>query len=114
MVLYFLYKSLIFTVPRFLFNFYNAYSGYPIFDDYYIALYNVVFTALPLLIRALMEQDVNYVVKGSNNFGDENNYKICKIESTFLPSGFAINIGLRKLFPKIYYVGQKNEIFNFK
>lgn len=54
MVLYFLYKSLIFTIPRFLFSFHNGYSGYPIFDDLYIALYNIVFTALPLLIRALM------------------------------------------------------------
>lgn len=53
MVLYFVFKSLIFTIPRILFQFYNAYSGYPLYDDYYIACYNVVFTALPLLIRAL-------------------------------------------------------------
>jgi magnesium-transporting ATPase (P-type) len=64
MILYFVYKSVIFTVPRFLFSFYNAYSGYPIYDDYYIALYNVVFTALPLLVRALFEQDVNYIKNG--------------------------------------------------
>ncbi len=63
MILYFIYKSVIFTVPRLLFAFYNAFSGYPLYDDYYIALYNVVFTALPLLIRALFEQDFNYVVK---------------------------------------------------
>lgn len=63
MVLYFVYKSIVFTVPRFIFNFSNAYSGYPIYDDYYIALYNVVFTALPLIIRALFEQDFNYIVK---------------------------------------------------
>ena len=67
MVLYFVYKSLIFTVPRILFQFYNAYSGYPIYDDYYIACYNVVFTALPLLIRALFEQDFNYVIKAKEN-----------------------------------------------
>jgi phospholipid-transporting ATPase len=63
LVLYFVYKSIIFTVPRFLFAFNNAYSGYSIYDDYYIALYNVVFTALPLLVRALIEQDVNYITK---------------------------------------------------
>lgn len=63
MILYFAYKSIIFTVPRFLFAFMNAYSGQPIYDDFYIALYNVLFTALPLLVRALFEQDVNYVIR---------------------------------------------------
>lgn len=50
-------------MPRIVFAYYSAYSGQPIYDDYYIALYNVIFTSLPLLIRALFEQDVNYVVK---------------------------------------------------
>ncbi len=63
MILYFCYKSIIFTVPRIMFSFYNGYSGQPIYDDFYIALYNIVFTSLPLLIRALFEQDVNYVRK---------------------------------------------------
>ena len=62
MILYFVYKSLLFTVPRIVFTFYSGFSGQPIFDDYYIALYNILFTSLPLLIRALFEQDVNYVI----------------------------------------------------
>jgi phospholipid-transporting ATPase len=63
MILYFAYKSIVFTVPRFLFSFMNSYSGQPIYDDFYQALYNVVFTALPLLVRALFEQDINYIQK---------------------------------------------------
>jgi P-type E1-E2 ATPase len=53
MILYFSYKSLLFTIPRAVFATYNGYSGQPIFDDYYIALYNILFTSLPLLVRAL-------------------------------------------------------------
>jgi hypothetical protein len=49
----------------------NAYSGQPIYDDYYIALYNVVFTALPLIVRALFEQDVNYIHKLPENKKDD-------------------------------------------
>lgn len=35
-------------------------------------------------------------------------------EARHLPKGFKINGGMRKLFPKIYFVGQKNQIFNVK
>lgn len=50
-------------MPRLVFSYYNAFSGLSIYDDYYIALYNVLFTSIPLLVRALFEQDVNYVVR---------------------------------------------------
>ncbi len=63
LILYFTYKSILFTMPQIVFTYFNGFSGQPIFDDYYIALYNVVFTSLPLLVRALFEQDVNYVFK---------------------------------------------------
>lgn len=65
MILYFCYKSMLFTVARFFFTFENGYSGLPLFDDYYIALYNIAFTAIPLLIRALFEQDVSYICQKS-------------------------------------------------
>lgn len=106
MILYFTYKSLLFTVPRFLFSFTNAFSGQPIYDDYYIALYNVVFTALPLIIRALFEQDVNYVTKVTNSEIQANNEQ--STETGRLPQGYRINLGLKKLFPKLYFIGQNN------
>jgi len=61
LILYFTYKSIQFTVPRIIFTFYNGFSGQPIYDDFYMSLYNVLFTAVPLLVRALFEQDVNYI-----------------------------------------------------
>jgi len=61
MILYFFYKNVIFTIPRLVFGFYSAYSSQRVFDDVYVALYNAVFTALPVVIRAVLEQDVNYV-----------------------------------------------------
>jgi len=61
MILYFFYKNMLFTLPQFIAAFYNGFSGQTIFDDIYITLYNLMFTALPLLIRAVLEQDVNYV-----------------------------------------------------
>ena len=61
MILYFFYKNMLFTIPQFITAFYNGFSGQTIFDDIYITLYNLTFTAVPLLIRAVLEQDVNYV-----------------------------------------------------
>ena len=61
MILYFFYKNMLFTIPQFLFAFYCGYSAQTVFDDYYIATYNLVFTSLPLLARAILEQDVNYI-----------------------------------------------------
>lgn len=52
---------MLFTLPQFIAAFFNGFSGQTIFDDIYITLYNLLFTAIPLLIRAVLEQDVNYV-----------------------------------------------------
>lgn len=61
MILYFFYKNMLFTIPQFIFAFYCGYSGQTIFDDVYITMYNLVFTSLPLVIRAVLEQDVYYI-----------------------------------------------------
>lgn len=63
MILYFFYKNMLFTLPQFLVAFYNGYSGQTIFDDWYVTLYNVAFTSIPLIIRAIFEQDVSYIYK---------------------------------------------------
>ena len=63
MILYFFYKNMLFTVPQLVLAFYCAFSGTTLFDDWYISLYNLFFTSLPLVIRGVFEQDVNYVFK---------------------------------------------------
>ena len=47
-------------------GFFNGFSGQTIFDDIYISLYNLSFTSIPLLFRAVLEQDVNYVYQKEN------------------------------------------------
>lgn len=54
MILYFFYKNIIFTVPRLVFGFYSAFSTQRVFDDVYVGLYNAVFTAVPVVIRAVL------------------------------------------------------------
>ena len=63
MILYFFYKNMLFTVPQVVIAFYCGFSGQSFFDDWYISFYNLFFTSLPLVVRAILEQDVNYVFK---------------------------------------------------
>jgi magnesium-transporting ATPase (P-type) len=62
MILYFFYKNMLFTIPQLVLAFYMGYSGTSIFDDLYVAGFNLVFTSIPLVVRAVLEQDVNYVI----------------------------------------------------
>lgn len=70
MILYFFYKNMLFTIPQVVFAFYCAYSGQTLFDDLFIAFYNLFFTSVPLVVRAILEQDVNYVVKKQKKVGE--------------------------------------------
>lgn len=71
---------MIFTLPQFMYAYINGYSGQTIYDDYYITGYNMVFTAWPLMAKALFDQDVN-------------------------PAKDMDGTRFRSLIPKLYYVG---------
>ena len=66
MIFYCMYKNAILTLPQVYFAFSNGFSGHSIFDDLYIANYNFLFTALPFLMRALFDQDINLKVDGDH------------------------------------------------
>ena len=54
MILYFFYKNMLFTLPQFIYGFYSGYSAQTIFDDAYVALYNLLFTSIPLIVKAVL------------------------------------------------------------
>jgi phospholipid-transporting ATPase len=58
MILYFFFKNFVFTILHFFYGFYNNFSGQTIIDDWFISLYNMIFTAVPLAIRALSDFDI--------------------------------------------------------
>ena len=58
MILYFFYKNFIFTLNHFFYAFYDNCSGQTIIDDWFISLYNLIFTAFPLGVRACVDFDV--------------------------------------------------------
>lgn len=98
MILYFFYKNLVFTIPQFLFAHYCAYSGQTVYDDWYLTFYNLVFTALPLFMRALFERDFD-VPKRFECYGENANE--AKKE-------------LRNLIPLTYTLGSENQLFTLQ
>ena len=69
MILYFFFKNMLFTFPQFLLAFFCAYSGQSVYDDWFISFYNLIFTSVPLVVRAVLEQDINYIVKTDPSSG---------------------------------------------
>jgi phospholipid-transporting ATPase len=83
-ILYFFYKNILFTLCHFIYIFISASSGRTVHDDWYISFYNLFFTALPLMVRALFETDID-LPRRSND---------AEVKKK------------RKKFPKLYAVGQ--------
>lgn len=94
----------LFTIPQLYFSFFNAFSGQTIFDAWFISLYNLVFTALPLISRAIFDQDINYKVTVDQvKMGDEDDRfeKIINHKEQYL----------EKKYPTFYYTSQDKTIF---
>ena len=59
MIIYFFYKNFVFTMTQYYFSFLCLASGQTIIDDWYITGYNLIFTSLPLCIRAITDLDID-------------------------------------------------------
>jgi phosphoserine phosphatase len=55
MVIYFFYKNFVFTIIHFFFGFLNDFSGQTIIEDWFISLFNLVFTSIPLAARGITD-----------------------------------------------------------
>lgn len=56
---YFFYKNFTFTFVHFWYAFFCGFSAQTVYDEGFIALYNLMYTALPVLGMGLFDQDVN-------------------------------------------------------
>ncbi|KAM9735524.1 phospholipid-transporting ATPase ID-like [Menidia menidia] len=56
---YFFYKNFTFAFALFWYAFFCGFSGQIVYDDWFITLFNLVYTALPVLGLGLFDQDVS-------------------------------------------------------
>ncbi|OVA17006.1 Cation-transporting P-type ATPase [Macleaya cordata] len=59
MICYFFYKNITFGFTLFWFEAYASFSGQPAYNDWYMSLYNVLFTSLPVIAIGVFDQDVS-------------------------------------------------------
>ncbi|KAE9585927.1 hypothetical protein Lal_00010005 [Lupinus albus] len=59
MICYFFYKNIAFGLTIFYFEAYTGFSGQSIYEDWYMILFNVVLTSLPVISLGVFEQDVS-------------------------------------------------------
>ncbi|XP_058028464.1 phospholipid-transporting ATPase ID-like isoform X2 [Ahaetulla prasina] len=56
---YFFYKNFAFTLVHFWYGFFSGFSAQTVYDEWFITLYNMVYTCLPVLGMSLFDQDVD-------------------------------------------------------
>uniref|UniRef100_A0A0E0AA16 Phospholipid-transporting ATPase n=1 Tax=Oryza glumipatula TaxID=40148 RepID=A0A0E0AA16_9ORYZ len=59
MICYFFYKNVTFGVTIFLYEAFASFSGKPAYNDWFLSLYNVIFTSLPVIALGVFDQDVS-------------------------------------------------------
>ncbi|KAF7135532.1 hypothetical protein RHSIM_Rhsim08G0235400 [Rhododendron simsii] len=59
MICYFFYKNIAFGLTLFYFEAFASFSGQSVYDDWYMLLFNVVLTSLPVISLGVFEQDVS-------------------------------------------------------
>ncbi|XP_029009045.1 probable phospholipid-transporting ATPase IM isoform X2 [Betta splendens] len=56
---YFIYKNFAFTLVHFWYGFFCGFSAQTVYDQWFITLFNIVYTSLPVLAMGLFDQDVD-------------------------------------------------------
>ncbi|XP_047398196.1 probable phospholipid-transporting ATPase IM isoform X7 [Sciurus carolinensis] len=56
---YFFYKNFAFTLVHFWFGFFCGFSAQTVYDPWFITLFNIVYTSLPVLAMGIFDQDVS-------------------------------------------------------
>ncbi|CAL5419079.1 unnamed protein product [Camellia sinensis] len=59
MICYFFYKNVTFGITIFLYEAYASFSAQSVYNDWFLTLYNVFFTSLPVIALGVFDQDVS-------------------------------------------------------
>nr|XP_060617075.1 phospholipid-transporting ATPase ID-like [Anolis sagrei ordinatus] len=90
---YFFYKNFTFTLVHFWYGFFSGFSAQTVYDEWFITLYNMVYTSLPVLGMSLFDQDVDdcwsmqfpqlYIPGQRNLFFNKREFAKCTLYSVY-------------------------------
>lgn len=99
MIKYFFYKNMILFIMQFSYSFFSAFQGINLFDSYYISFYNLFFTSLPVMIRAIFEQDLQMYSWVKEKVGGGQKLVLKRYDA------------FKDYIPFLYYIGSQNILF---
>jgi len=59
LIMYSFYKNIIVVICQFWYTFFSGYSGQTLFEQYTLGVYNIIFTGLPIITFAILDEDVS-------------------------------------------------------
>jgi phospholipid-transporting ATPase len=92
LVTYFFYKNTLFGFTLFWYNGWAFFSGQPCYNDYAMSCYNLFFTSLPIIVVAVLDQDVSAPVSaqfpGLYSQGQRNAFYTWRVIMLWVLNGF--------------------------
>lgn len=109
-ICYFFYKNVTFGFTVFLYEAYASFSGQPAYNDWFLSLYNVFFTSLPVIALGVFDQDVSarFCLKVRPILKHHH-----RLHSIFISSLFLIILH-KPQFPLLYQEGVQNALFSWR
>lgn len=56
----FFYKNILYTLPQVIYGYFSYFSGTSLFDDWYLVMYNLLFTTVQVAYLGICDIDVTY------------------------------------------------------
>lgn len=110
-ICYFFYKNITFGFTLFLYEAYTTFSSTPAYNDWFLSLYNVFFSSLPVIALGVFDQDVSarYCLK-VNLFIALQQLNLLTVKQFVTTSSFF----LVSQFPLLYQEGVQNVLFSWR
>ena len=99
----FLYKKILFAFPLFIFAWYSNFGGLMLYEQWYAALYNTFFSSGPVLVLALYDVDIHWLVPRS--LKDRNKKNIPEIITRPY---------VKEFYHKLYYITRDGFYFSYR
>nr|CAD1838278.1 unnamed protein product [Ananas comosus var. bracteatus] len=99
MICYFFYKNITFGFTLFFYEAYTSFSGEPAYNDWFLSLYNVLFTSLPVIALGVFDQDVSA--------------RYCLKVLKPISHSIILKTSVLSNFPMLYQEGVQNVLFSW-
>lgn len=107
-ICYFFYKNITFGITVFLYEAHASFSGQPAYNDWFLSLYNMFFTSLPVIALGVLDQDV------SARFCLKVHIFVLKMKSRNIHDVLYFLLSSTLQFPMLYQEGVQNLLFSWR